>query len=421
MIIPLFLVLVLSVFEFAFMFNALLSIGHATRDAALIAAEAGNAGSADCVILRAIEDDVTAPTSKNRITEVLIYRSDANGTVKNSNTYMRGGSTSCTMADGSTLTVPYTATATGYPATSRCNIVGGCPVGAPTQTAGHDRRPDHLLTQLGDAARQLHRRRRRRRPRSSSPTRCAWSRSCDRLRPTPAPGGRPPGAAAHAGQGLVEFAVLVPMFMLLLMGMLEFGLAFSHHQTLQYATREGARAGAALSNGGGKLGCAFGQSPNAADRRPADHRRRRARPDLGRVAGQEQPVAHPDDPDLPGQPGRQPERRQRQRLDATARAPVRASTARSSTTSLTSVGWGAVQSQRQPARDGRSRWGAAHLHVPDADRPRRDPRHVRPAAVAGPARDAGQDDHEHQPHQPERRDHDEDPDVTRSRRSSGPA
>ena len=90
MIIPLFLVLVLSVFEFAFMFNALLSIGHATRDAALTAAEAGNAGSADCVTLRAIEDDVTAPTSKNRITEVLIYRSDANGTVKNSNTYYAG-------------------------------------------------------------------------------------------------------------------------------------------------------------------------------------------------------------------------------------------------------------------------------------------------------------------------------------------
>ena len=135
MIIPLFLVLILSVFEFAFMFNALLSIGHATRDAALIAAEAGNAGSADCVILRAIEDDITAPTSKTRITQVLIYRSDANGTVKNSNTYVRSDSdsTSCTMADLSILTVPYKATATGYPATTRCNIVGGCPNGAPTQ------------------------------------------------------------------------------------------------------------------------------------------------------------------------------------------------------------------------------------------------------------------------------------------------
>ncbi len=72
------------------------------------------------------------------------------------------------------------------------------------------------------------------------------------------------GRRGSRGQGLVEFAMLVPMFMLLLLGMLEFGLAFSHHQTLEYATREGARTGAALANGGGTLGCANGQSPNAA-------------------------------------------------------------------------------------------------------------------------------------------------------------
>ena len=61
-----------------------------------------------------------------------------------------------------------------------------------------------------------------------------------RQRPAP---GRPERQRTQ-GQALVEFAILIPMFMLLLMGMLEFGLAFSHHQTLQYATREGARAGA---------------------------------------------------------------------------------------------------------------------------------------------------------------------------------
>jgi Flp pilus assembly protein TadG len=137
-----FLILVLSVFEFAFLFNALLSVGHATRDAALIAAEAGNAGSADCVTLRAIEDDMGPPANKTRITQVMIYRSDANGTVKNSNTYVRTGvatqndpeSTTCTMADNSKLTVPYKVTSTGYPAITRCNIVAGCPIGAPTQT-----------------------------------------------------------------------------------------------------------------------------------------------------------------------------------------------------------------------------------------------------------------------------------------------
>lgn len=66
------------------------------------------------------------------------------------------------------------------------------------------------------------------------------------------------------GQGLVEFASLVPVFLLLLLGMLEFGFAFDQNLTLEYATREGARVGAALANGGGDLGCLAGQSPNAA-------------------------------------------------------------------------------------------------------------------------------------------------------------
>ena len=72
-----------------------------------------------------------------------------------------------------------------------------------------------------------------------------------------------PGAR---GQGLVEFAMLLPVFLLLLFGMLEFGFAFDQNLTLEYATREGARVGSALANGGGDLGCnaGLGQSPNAA-------------------------------------------------------------------------------------------------------------------------------------------------------------
>jgi hypothetical protein len=52
------------------------------------------------------------------------------------------------------------------------------------------------------------------------------------------------------GQAIVEFALLLPVFALLLMGMLEFGLAFNHHLTIEYATREGARVGSALATGG---------------------------------------------------------------------------------------------------------------------------------------------------------------------------
>jgi hypothetical protein len=69
----------------------------------------------------------------------------------------------------------------------------------------------------------------------------------------------------EGGQGLVEFAMLVPVFMLLLLAMLEFGFLFDHLLTIQYASREGARVGSALANGGGPLGCGTGQSPNAAD------------------------------------------------------------------------------------------------------------------------------------------------------------
>jgi hypothetical protein len=70
--------------------------------------------------------------------------------------------------------------------------------------------------------------------------------------------------AGARGQGVVEFALVLPLFMILLLTVLEFGIAFSHSLTLEYATREGARSGSALANGGGPLGCSVGQSPNAA-------------------------------------------------------------------------------------------------------------------------------------------------------------
>ena len=57
------------------------------------------------------------------------------------------------------------------------------------------------------------------------------------------------------GQALVEYAILLPVFLLVLLGILEFGLAFSHHMTMEYATREGARTGAALANGSDAFDC----------------------------------------------------------------------------------------------------------------------------------------------------------------------
>ena len=53
------------------------------------------------------------------------------------------------------------------------------------------------------------------------------------------------------GQAIIEFGVIVPVFTMLLLGLLEFGMLFTHHITLEYATREGARTAASLGNGDG--------------------------------------------------------------------------------------------------------------------------------------------------------------------------
>lgn len=46
------------------------------------------------------------------------------------------------------------------------------------------------------------------------------------------------------GQSLVEFALVLPVLLLLLLGIMEFGLMFSNKLTLVNAAREGARYGA---------------------------------------------------------------------------------------------------------------------------------------------------------------------------------
>lgn len=66
-----------------------------------------------------------------------------------------------------------------------------------------------------------------------------------------------PRTTRGRGQSLVEYAMTVPVFLLILLGMLEFGFAFSHHLTMEYSTREGARTGASLANGSAMVDCAI--------------------------------------------------------------------------------------------------------------------------------------------------------------------
>src|SRR5262249_21158776 len=75
---------------------------------------------------------------------------------------------------------------------------------------------------------------------------------------------RPHLPRRDSGQGLVEFALVLPVFMLMLLIMFEFGFAYNHNMTLGLASREGARTGAALANGGA-TSCAAGNDPNKVD------------------------------------------------------------------------------------------------------------------------------------------------------------
>lgn len=142
LVVPLFMVLLTAIIEFGFLFNAYLATTFASRDASLIAAEAGNAQAADCVILQKIEQDVTAPADPSMISTVQIFWAnqtngqpatvdDENNVLANPpvNTYTRTGSMDC---GGSGITVPYNLSGTAhYLYSDRCNILKGCALDDP--------------------------------------------------------------------------------------------------------------------------------------------------------------------------------------------------------------------------------------------------------------------------------------------------
>ena len=129
LVFPLFLLIVFAIIEFTFVFSGMLGLSYATRDAALLAAEAGNQAGADCVIIAAVDKAVSPPADDSRIGSVVVYRATQNGAEMPgvSNTWTRGGATAC--PDGSTI--PYVRQTNGYPESSRCNYLNGCGAGHP--------------------------------------------------------------------------------------------------------------------------------------------------------------------------------------------------------------------------------------------------------------------------------------------------
>jgi Flp pilus assembly protein TadG len=134
LIFPIFVILVMGVIEFSLAFNAVLGINRASEHAVLVASEAGNDLAADCWVLQEIEDTIQPPNDKNMIVQISIQRTNpSGGTAYAASVYDRGGTTTCTLVGGTTMTVPYTTTSSGYPPSQRCNMVIGCSTLSPAR------------------------------------------------------------------------------------------------------------------------------------------------------------------------------------------------------------------------------------------------------------------------------------------------
>lgn len=129
LVFPLFWIVLIGLIEFAFAFQAVLAVSYSSRNAVVIASEAGSDLQADCSILRSIDGDLGAPAAASQIQKVDIYWTDSNGAVKPgwTTTYTRSTSstTSCTV-NGVATTVPYAKTADGYQMKNRCSTRSGC-------------------------------------------------------------------------------------------------------------------------------------------------------------------------------------------------------------------------------------------------------------------------------------------------------
>jgi hypothetical protein len=80
------------------------------------------------------------------------------------------------------------------------------------------------------------------------------------------------GGSADQGQGLVEFALVIPIFVTLLMWVIEFGFLYNNLLTVQYAARQGVSA-AAQAGGVDGADCSILNAVEHALTPPINHQR----------------------------------------------------------------------------------------------------------------------------------------------------
>lgn len=75
-----------------------------------------------------------------------------------------------------------------------------------------------------------------------------------------------PRSGQERGQDLVEYAMILPLFLFLVIGFIEISVLFFSYVTISNAAREGARAAVAAPSAGCPLSCINAQAENAARR-----------------------------------------------------------------------------------------------------------------------------------------------------------
>lgn len=128
LVLPVLMMMILGLVEFALAFNSRDSVFFAARDGSMLAAEGGRIAGTDCVVLDRVERDIVSPAQPVRVQTVKIFWSDRNGVEQGGqeNLYTRGGSLTCTYGNGTSLTVPYSLTTALYVEADRCDVLAGC-------------------------------------------------------------------------------------------------------------------------------------------------------------------------------------------------------------------------------------------------------------------------------------------------------
>ena len=226
MLLP-FMVIIVALIEFSFLLTTKIGVTDTAQDAVQLASELGTDQSSDFQVLQLIQKDVSTPLNPSEIVSVEIFKSDANGIANTGEDKYVPGAPYYQNPSDTAQTVPFKQIGTGFLPSARCNIVDCHRL----RRGRLHRRDRHVSVLVGHATAQPRR-----------PGIVASDIHSEQCEPHGAdPMRRLLWRRPQRGQSLVEFAMVLPVIMFLLLGMIEMGFAINHNTSIVTATRQGAQ------------------------------------------------------------------------------------------------------------------------------------------------------------------------------------